>query len=94
MPLVLISVTLICNTITFAPPFGHNESRTHFPLNEMQGAFANAHLWVTLFEEEERYPAGEYTPQSLQQDGLPKWIEGDRNVAGENIVLWHCKPFV
>ncbi|KAL7529699.1 hypothetical protein ACHAWF_003087 [Thalassiosira exigua] len=56
-----------------------------------KGAFANAHLWVTPFDERERYPAGEYTPQSLEQDGLPKWIEGDRNVEAENVVLWHCE---
>ena len=31
-----------------------------------KGAFAQAHLWVTPFDEKERYPAGEYTPQSLE----------------------------
>ena len=56
-----------------------------------KGAFANAHLWVTPFHEKERYPAGEYTPQSLEQDGLPKWISGNRNVEAENVVLWHCE---
>lgn len=56
-----------------------------------KGGFAQANLWVTPYDEKERYPAGEYTPQSLEQDGLPKWIEGNRNVEAENIVLWHCK---
>ncbi len=56
-----------------------------------KGAFAQAHLWVTQFDEKERYPAGEYTPQSLEQEGLPKWIKGNRNVEAENIVLWHCE---
>ena len=59
-----------------------------------KGAFANAHLWVTPFHEKERYPAGEYTPQSLKQDGLPKWISGNRNVEAENVVLWHCEKNV
>lgn len=54
-----------------------------------KGAFANAHLWVTPFSEEERYPAGEYTPQAQTPDGLPKWTEANRNVEGEDIVLWH-----
>ena len=54
-----------------------------------KGQFANAHLWVTKFDGAERYPAGEYTPQSTEPDGLPKWIEGDRNVEAENVVLWH-----
>lgn len=55
-----------------------------------KGQFATAHLWVTPFDEGERYPAGEYTPQSMEPDGLPRWIKGDRNVEAENIVLWHA----
>ena len=54
-----------------------------------KGQFATANLWVTPFDEGERYPAGEYTPQQVVPDGLPRWIEGDRNVEKENIVLWH-----
>jgi len=54
-----------------------------------KGQFATANLWVTPFDEGERYPAGEYTPQQVEPDGLPRWIEGDRNVEKENIVLWH-----
>jgi primary-amine oxidase len=54
-----------------------------------KGQFANAHLWVTPFAESERFPAGEYTPQAQNPDGLPKWIEANRNVKAEDIVLWH-----
>merc|ERR1712151_179087 len=56
----------------------------------IKGNFATAHLWVTPFDEKERYPAGEYTPQSLVQDGLPKWINDNRKVEDEDIVLWHA----
>ena len=55
-----------------------------------KGAFATANLWVTPFAADERYPSGEYTPQAKEQDGLPKWIEGDRNVEAEDVVLWHA----
>ncbi|KAL3810827.1 hypothetical protein ACHAXA_007517 [Cyclostephanos tholiformis] len=55
-----------------------------------KGQFGCANLWVTPFDENERYPAGEHTPQNMVPDGLPRWIEGDRNVEAENIVVWHA----
>jgi primary-amine oxidase len=54
-----------------------------------KGAFANAHLWVTPFDDTERYPAGEYTPQAQTPDGLPKWTEANRKIDEEDVVLWH-----
>lgn len=54
-----------------------------------KGAFANAHLWVTRYDESERYPAGEYTPQAKTPDGLPKWTSANRTIEGEDVVLWH-----
>ena len=53
-----------------------------------KGEFATKHLWVTPFDEEERFPAGEYTPQQMKPDGLPSWSRG-RNIEEEDIVLWH-----
>jgi primary-amine oxidase len=58
-----------------------------------KGRFGCANLWVTPFDENERYPAGEHTPQNMVPDGLPRWIEGDRNVEAENIVVWHGEIF-
>jgi primary-amine oxidase len=55
-----------------------------------KGKFATAHLWVTPYDESERYPAGEYTPQAKEQDGLPIWIKDNENIEGEDIVLWHA----
>ena len=54
-----------------------------------KGEFAKAHLWVTQYDEKERYPAGEYTPQAKEPDGLPQWIKANRNIEGEDVVLWH-----
>lgn len=51
--------------------------------------FCLRHLWVTPFDKSERFPAGEYTPQAQTPDGLPKWIEANRNVKAEDVVLWH-----
>lgn len=55
-----------------------------------KGAFAQAHLWVTPHADDERYPSGEYTPQGDGSVGLPDWTAGNRNVAEEDIVLWHA----
>jgi primary-amine oxidase len=54
-----------------------------------KGAFATANLWVTPFAETERFPAGEYTPQGDGSPGLPDWTAQNRNIVGEDLVLWH-----
>lgn len=58
--------------------------------------FATAHLWVTQYDQKERYPAGEYPTQATAEQvktagGLPIWIE-NRNAdlsKGSDVVLWH-----
>jgi Cu2+-containing amine oxidase len=54
-----------------------------------RAAFATEHLWVTRFAEDERYPAGDFVNQSIGAPGLPSYVEADRNIDGENVVLWH-----
>jgi primary-amine oxidase len=46
-------------------------------------------LWVTPFDEEERWPAGEFCNQSRGSAGLPEWTAADRPIADTDIVLWH-----
>ena len=46
-------------------------------------------LWVTAFDEEERWPSGEFCNQSRRDAGLPEWIRADRPIADADIVLWH-----
>ena len=46
-------------------------------------------LWVTPYEEEERWPAGEFCNQSRGSAGLPAWTEADRPIVDTDIVLWH-----
>jgi primary-amine oxidase len=57
-----------------------------------KGAFANANLWVTPYTEEERFPAGEYTPQGNGSFGLPDWTASNRSLLGQSngLVLWHA----
>ncbi len=50
---------------------------------------ADKHLWVTQYDPDELYPAGEYPNQNPGGEGLPKWVEQDRVVANEDIVVWY-----
>ena len=61
-----------------------DDSSTH-----RRATFATKHLWVTRYDVEERYPAGEYVYQNPGGAGLPAWMAADRPIDGEDIVLWH-----
>src|SRR6202012_6245372 len=54
-----------------------------------RATFATKHLWVTRYDPGHRYPAGEYVNQNPGGDGLPKYIEGDQDIDGQDIVVWH-----
>ncbi len=55
----------------------------------LRSAFMNNHLWVTAYDPEERYPAGEYMNRSSGAEGLPEYVAKDRPIENERIVLWH-----
>jgi len=46
-------------------------------------------VWVTPNDENERWPSGEFVNQSLDDEGLPRWIEQQRPVRGVDLVLWY-----
>jgi primary-amine oxidase len=54
-----------------------------------RAGFMDHHLWVTRYEPEERYPAGEYPYQHPGGDGLPAWVQADRSIDGERLVVWY-----
>ncbi|SFS79668.1 primary-amine oxidase [Saccharopolyspora flava] len=54
-----------------------------------RGTFATRHLWVTRHDPEQRYPAGDFVNQNPGGAGLPSWTEADRDVDGQDIVVWH-----
>ena len=58
------------------------------PLARRAG-FAFRHVWVTRFDPGERYAAGEYPNQAEGPDGLPRWIEADRAIEDEDVVIWY-----
>lgn len=53
--------------------------------------FARHHLWVTRYDDHERYAAGEYPNQSdpSQQPGLPSYQAQDRELENQDVVVWY-----
>ncbi|MDB5310350.1 MAG: maoII [Gemmataceae bacterium] len=54
-----------------------------------RAGFVNHHVWVTPFDEAEKYAAGDYPNQSKGGDGLAKWTEKDRPVENTDVVFWY-----
>ncbi|MGZ4192558.1 MAG: primary-amine oxidase [Solirubrobacteraceae bacterium] len=46
-------------------------------------------LWVTPFDQEERWPCGEFVVQSHDDRGLPAWTAQDRSIVDTDVVLWY-----
>jgi primary-amine oxidase len=54
-----------------------------------RATFATNHLWVTRYDPAQRYPAGDFVNQNPGGAGLPAWVRADRDIDGEDIVVWH-----
>jgi primary-amine oxidase len=54
-----------------------------------RATFATKHLWVTPYDPEERYPAGDLVNMHPGGAGLPAWTAADRDLDDTDIVLWH-----
>ncbi|MGA9858836.1 MAG: primary-amine oxidase [Solirubrobacteraceae bacterium] len=46
-------------------------------------------LWVTPYDEHERWPCGEFVVQSQDDRGLPVWTAADRPIQDADVVLWY-----
>jgi primary-amine oxidase len=58
------------------------------PLAKRAGFAAN-HLWVTRYDPDQLYPAGDYVNQHPGGAGLPAFTAGNRDIDGTDIVVWH-----
>lgn len=67
-----------------ALPFAHPDA----PILKRAG-FMTKHLWVTPYQADERYAAGNYPNQHPGGEGLPKWTQGDRPIANTDVVVWY-----
>jgi primary-amine oxidase len=54
-----------------------------------RAAFATRHLWVTRYDPAQRYAAGDLPNQHQGGAGLPTYVAADRDIDGQDIVLWH-----
>ena len=54
-----------------------------------RAAFATHHLWVTQYERDELWAAGYTVNQHPGGNGLPRYVSADRDIDGQDIVLWH-----
>jgi primary-amine oxidase len=54
-----------------------------------RAAFATRHLWVTRYDPAQRYAAGDLPNQHPGGAGLPAYVAADRDLDGQDIVLWH-----
>jgi primary-amine oxidase len=54
-----------------------------------RAGFAVNHLWVTRYDPDQRYPAGDFVNQHPGGAGIPAFVAGDRDIDGTDIVVWH-----
>jgi len=54
-----------------------------------RAGFVNNHVWVTPFNENENFAAGDYPNQSQGGDGLTSWTNADRPIDNTDVVLWY-----
>ncbi|MCM2442253.1 primary-amine oxidase [Agrobacterium vitis] len=65
-------------------PFVHPDSPSG-----KRAAFVQNHVWVTAFDPEERFPAGDFVNHSDGAGGLIEFVAKNRPIENTDIVLWH-----
>jgi primary-amine oxidase len=55
--------------------------------------FIGHDLWVTAYNADERYAAGDTPNQNPGEPGLPQYIRDNQSIANTDIVLWHTLSF-
>lgn len=56
---------------------------------QRRAGFTDFQLWVTKYNEDERYAAGIYPMQNKGVDGLPAWTKANRPIENTDIVVWY-----
>jgi primary-amine oxidase len=54
-----------------------------------RATFATKHLWVSRFEPGELWAAGPLVNQHPGGSGIGRYVQGDRDIDGTDIVVWH-----
>lgn len=71
------------DSIAATVPFAHPESSIM-----KRAGFMKNHLWVTPYEEKEKYAAGDYPNQHAGGDGVATWTEQNRSLDNTDLVIW------
>ncbi|WP_338604300.1 primary-amine oxidase [Sulfolobus tengchongensis] len=53
-----------------------------------RGGYINYHLWVTPYDESEKYATGDY-PYEQAGEGLPKYVLKKRSIVDKDLVVWY-----
>jgi primary-amine oxidase len=74
---------------------GHGAMTLLSPDDYMQkrAGFTNHTLWVTPYNADELFAAGDYPTISVAGDGLPKWTAANRPIANTDVVAWLTMGF-
>jgi primary-amine oxidase len=51
--------------------------------------FVQHNLWVTAYDPDEKYAAGNYPYQSPDPQGLPEFVADDASIADTDLVVWY-----
>lgn len=61
--------------------------------NTKRAKFATEQIWVTKYEDDRLYAAGEFTNQSKMDTGLAEWANGTDNVRNTDNIVWMTLGF-
>lgn len=61
--------------------------------NTRRAKFATEQIWVTKYEEDRLYAAGEFTNQSKMDTGIAEWANGVDNVRNTDNIVWMTLGF-
>lgn len=51
-------------------------------------SFMDKQIWVTQYNQDERYPEGKYSNRSTHDTGLGQFINNDQNIENKDLVVW------
>ncbi|KAL2828758.1 copper amine oxidase [Aspergillus cavernicola] len=58
-------------------------------LGYRRAEFASKPIWVTKYQDDELYAAGEFTNQSKRAHGVETWVQRKDSTENEDVILWH-----
>ncbi|MGH7563874.1 MAG: hypothetical protein ACREK5_05580 [Gemmatimonadota bacterium] len=56
---------------------------------QRRGGFSSSVLWVTPYDDSERFATGWHVTGGSGEDGLPVWTRADRSIDRTDIVVWY-----